>query len=540
LGLAPAGREQMVKTWEGGGDAGSWQQRGGKWKSQGGWGDDWGSSSGGRGGWQKSWKDDKDWGSGGHQDNRSWESWKSGGGQKPEKGGWAQEKASWDDRAKEHPDHHGGKGGRPKGKGGWKKGDASKGSPDASADADGLAVYATSLLAGANVSQASEHGTEFDNFRKFVSTTMQAVRRTVSKAEGQTMGLKELPSAFEVQWGTVFEKSRLGLQDLSDLAALLALFPDVFAVDIASSTVTLQPGQPGLLPPREDVVALALWQRSKDLQPKKLFDCVPFYTENRAEAHRRAAGGSLSAAEATAAETARLQVEVDRRAAEAKAEADKKAAAEAAKAAAAAAEAERIAAEENERLAAMAAEAQAAAAPKALPALPGPKMAPPWRSAADPAAEPKGPPPVAPWARPGTAPPPPKAHGEEPQDALGKGVKRPWDRGPGSEAEAAAPEGPKGKKGYGGKGFGEAGWAEQGLRQGLRRRRPEQFRQGWCWRLRQRRRFRQGRGLRQRWQLRQGWGLWQGWRFRQRRRLWQRRPRKGQRWQGQRLRCAQR
>ncbi|CAK0828914.1 unnamed protein product [Prorocentrum cordatum] len=46
-----------------------------------------------------------------------------------------------------------------------------------------------------------------------------------------------------------------------------------------------------------------------------------------------------------------------------------------------------------------------------------------------------------------------RSHAAHPQ-----GVKRPWDRGPGSEAEAAAPEGPKGKKGYGGKGFGEAGW----------------------------------------------------------------------------------
>jgi len=127
------------------------------------------------------------------------------------------------------------------------------------------------------------HGEEFDNFMKFLTLTMQAVRRSVLKAaELQPMRLQDLPNIFERQWGTVFEKSRLGLQDLSDLAALLSLFPDCFHVDSSNQTgptVVCQPGQTRISPLSEDRTMM-LWKRSKDLQPKKLFDCLETFKEN--------------------------------------------------------------------------------------------------------------------------------------------------------------------------------------------------------------------------------------------------------------------
>ncbi|OLP95657.1 hypothetical protein AK812_SmicGene22192 [Symbiodinium microadriaticum] len=90
-----------------------------------------------------------------------------------------------------------------------------------------------------------------------------AARRTIIKSGRPWMGLKELPGNFERAFGTVFEKSRLGLQDHSDLADLLNFFPECFVVDNSSptgTTVSVKPGNTKVLPPSE-AVGRMLWNR---------------------------------------------------------------------------------------------------------------------------------------------------------------------------------------------------------------------------------------------------------------------------------------
>lgn len=97
------------------------------------------------------------------------------------------------------------------------------------------------------------------------------------------MRLQELPGTFEKQWETVFEKSRLGLQDLGDLAALLSLFPESFHVDSSNPsgpTVVCQPDAGLVCMPNEETLYM-LWQRSRDLQPKRVDGTLSRYAENR-------------------------------------------------------------------------------------------------------------------------------------------------------------------------------------------------------------------------------------------------------------------
>ena len=135
----------------------------------------------------------------------------------------------------------------------------------------------------------STQGEQFDNFRKFITVTMQAVRRCVNQAAdgGNTpLRVQDLPGKFEEQWGTIFEKSRLGLQDLSDLVDLLEIFPSSFIVDKTNPdapTVACQPPDNSvrLL---DDAMVQMLWQRSQDLQPKKLLECLDTYRDSKEEA----------------------------------------------------------------------------------------------------------------------------------------------------------------------------------------------------------------------------------------------------------------
>jgi len=121
---------------------------------------------------------------------------------------------------------------------------------------------------------------EFRNFCKFLTVTMQAVRRTVGQVCG-AMPLTELPGNFEKQWGVGFEKSRLGLHDLTDLAALLSLFSDSFHVDLddpTGPTVVIQPYSCKLTAPRQEVTNM-LWERAKSLQSQNLLDPISRYDE---------------------------------------------------------------------------------------------------------------------------------------------------------------------------------------------------------------------------------------------------------------------
>jgi len=123
----------------------------------------------------------------------------------------------------------------------------------------------------AKAESARSPNEDYDNFVKFVTTTMQAARRTILKSGRPWMGLKELPGNFERTFGTVFEKSRLGLQDHSDLADLLSLWPECFIVDRLSPTgptVSVKPGNTKVLPLSESISRM-LFKRSRELQPKK-------------------------------------------------------------------------------------------------------------------------------------------------------------------------------------------------------------------------------------------------------------------------------
>lgn len=146
--------------------------------------------------------------------------------------------------------------------------------------------------------EISPHGEHFDNFVRFMTTTMQAVKRVVQKvAEKQPMKLTEIPGSFERHWGPSFEKSRLSLQDVGDLATLLSLFPEVFHIDTsnpAGPTVVCQPGQAKLHAPNEEV-ALLLWKRSRDLQPKKLPDCLEAFWDARERSRKAVLAGEKEA-----------------------------------------------------------------------------------------------------------------------------------------------------------------------------------------------------------------------------------------------------
>jgi hypothetical protein len=236
---------------------------------------------------------------------------------------------------------------------------------------------------------------------------MQAVRRTISKtADKQPMRLTDLPGAFESQWGTMFEKSRLGLRDLADLASMLSLFTESFHVDKSNPsgpTVVCLPGNTQILPPDESM-ALMLFRRSKELQPRKLFECLDTYREGLDKAATNIADMHKQAAAAAAAVAAQ---------------------------------------DEARKLAEAAREAQAAAAPKS-----GRGPGPPWRAAVPMPQEMNG-----------------MMHGEVPPE-MGKGIKRGvWEINPPSSDEASK-KGKYGSVGKGfelGKGFGEKG---QGLDQG--------------------------------------------------------------------------
>jgi len=141
-----------------------------------------------------------------------------------------------------------------------------------------------------DLEETSKHGKQYDNFLMFLTLTMQAVRRALLKVPpGQAMRVQDLPANVERHVGTTFEKSRLGLQDLKDLVSLLGLFPDVFEVDASASggpVVSCRAGGNRQVQPPDEKIALMLWQRSKDLQPR--LDCLATYRTAR-EASQRGA-----------------------------------------------------------------------------------------------------------------------------------------------------------------------------------------------------------------------------------------------------------
>ncbi|CAJ1337138.1 unnamed protein product [Effrenium voratum] len=173
----------------------------------------------------------------------------------------------------------------------------------------------TANESSAKETKDNESGNEdYNNFVKFLTTTMQAARRTILRSGRPQMSLKELPGNFERRFGTVFEKSRLGLQDHSDLAALLSFFP-CFLVDRSNPsgpTVALRPGNKALAP--KESVARMLFQRSRDLQPKKLQHILETYQKKSEETKARIA--EVTKAKRTARE-AQLEQEAKLRAAEA-------------------------------------------------------------------------------------------------------------------------------------------------------------------------------------------------------------------------------
>jgi len=132
----------------------------------------------------------------------------------------------------------------------------------------------------------SEQDDQFNNYRMFVAATVQAIRRCILRATcyGNTpLRIKDLPLAFEMQWGTAFDMDNLGLQGTHDIADLLSLFPENFIVDRTTSdipTVTCQLAG-HLTRPIDDVITKMLWLRSHQLQPKQLSGCIDLYKKHK-------------------------------------------------------------------------------------------------------------------------------------------------------------------------------------------------------------------------------------------------------------------
>jgi len=137
-----------------------------------------------------------------------------------------------------------------------------------------------------------------DNFGNFVAAVLCAVWKCIRRVEldlsldaaGAAIRVSEVPRLYKAHWGNPLDKDRLGLNDLRDLADLLALFTGSFQVDDAEPGGPLVSSRPGgqTIVQVDEPIAKMLWLRAHRLQSKKLLDAISMYKGQKEVARRSA------------------------------------------------------------------------------------------------------------------------------------------------------------------------------------------------------------------------------------------------------------